>query len=323
MNRTDRLVALVMLLQSRRVITAAEMADHFEITERTIYRDIAALCEAGVPIIGEAGVGYSLTRGYQLPPVMFSPEEAFALVTGGLLAERMTDDSVRKPIITALGKLTAVLPNELQNRVHRLKKSMHVGHFQQHTGPVSLSQVQAAMAGKQVMHLQYLGASRGLATDRVIEPLGLVYYLDHWHLIAWCRLRGEVRDFRVDRIIKCEILPEPSPPRGDFDLSAYLSSCTQPALKETAILHFHPRLIETVRRHWGPMLIREQTHEGAIRVHLSYAHPDHLARWLLSFGKMVTIISPDSLRNELIIAAEDAISHHSRVEKKQAEPILT
>ncbi len=121
MNRTDRLVALVMLLQSRRVVTAAEMAAHFEVTERTVYRDLAALGEGGVPIVGEPGVGYSLMRGYHLPPVMFSPEETFALVTGGLLAERMTDGSVREAMRSALVKLTAVLPADLKDRVERLQ----------------------------------------------------------------------------------------------------------------------------------------------------------------------------------------------------------
>ncbi|NJM37828.1 MAG: YafY family transcriptional regulator [Akkermansiaceae bacterium] len=184
MNRTDRLVSLVMLLQSRRVMTAAEMAAHFEITERTIYRDLAALGEGGVPIIGEPGVGYSLMRGYQLPPVMFSPEEAAALVTSGMLAEQMTDQSVRGPMRTALAKLTAILPMEQQNRVQRLRGAMSVQGQKPTPGPVSLSNIQAATADRQVLRLQYNGATRGHATERDVEPLGLVYYLQQWHLIA-------------------------------------------------------------------------------------------------------------------------------------------
>ncbi|HSI11296.1 MAG TPA: HTH domain-containing protein, partial [Chthoniobacter sp.] len=138
MNRTDRLVALVMYLQSRRVCTAAQMAEHFEITERTVYRDLAALGEAGVPILGEAGVGYTLMRGYHLPPVMFSPDEALALVTGGLLAERMTDDTTRSAIRSALGKVNVVLPADLQRRVHRLRESMQISGRKPGVGPVSL-----------------------------------------------------------------------------------------------------------------------------------------------------------------------------------------
>ncbi|MDI1319817.1 MAG: HTH domain-containing protein, partial [bacterium] len=91
MNRTDRLVAMVLHLQGRRVVRASELAEHFSITERTVYRDIAALGEAGVPIVGEAGVGYCLLKGYQLPPVMFTADEATSLVVGGELVKQVTD----------------------------------------------------------------------------------------------------------------------------------------------------------------------------------------------------------------------------------------
>jgi predicted DNA-binding transcriptional regulator YafY len=311
MNRTDRLVALVMLLQSRRVITAAEMAAHFEITERTVYRDLAALGEGGVPIVGEPGVGYSLMRGYQLPPVMFSTQEAFALVTGGMLAERMTDDSVRDPMRTALGKLTAVLPADLQARVHHLREAMQVRSRKPGAGPVPLSRVQMAMAERRVIRLRYLGAQRGSATTREVEPLGLVFYLDHWHLIAWCRLRAEVRDFRVDRILECDLLHEPSPPRPDFDLAQHLLCLFQPGQSSVAELSFHPRLLETVRRHWGPALLEESTDHEWVRVRLTCGESTYLARWLLSFGGKVRVIAPDSLRLELITAAQEVIAHHS------------
>jgi predicted DNA-binding transcriptional regulator YafY len=314
MNRTDRLVALVMLLQSRRVITAAEMATHFEITERTVYRDLAALGEGGVPIVGEPGVGYRLMRGYHLPPVMFSPEEAFSLVTGGLLAERMTDDSVGGPMRTAMGKLTAVLPADLQQRVHGLQTAMHVSARKPSTGSVPLSQVQVALAERRVMRLRYLGASRGHATERDVEPLGLLFYLDHWHLIAWCRLRNEVRDFRVDRLVDCELLHEPSPPRHDFDLTAYLTNSCLPVTSEVADLEFHPRLIEAVRRHWGPLLLAETVAENDwVRVQISYGESDYLARWLLAFGDQLRIITPENLRKQLIQAGQEAILHHEKI----------
>src|SRR6187551_462883 len=95
MNRVDRLLALIVFLQSRRVVTAEQLAAHFELSVRTIYRDLAALGEAGVPIVAEAGVGYALLRGYHLPPVNFTAEEASALVTGGLLVGQFADASVR------------------------------------------------------------------------------------------------------------------------------------------------------------------------------------------------------------------------------------
>jgi predicted DNA-binding transcriptional regulator YafY len=120
MNRTDRLVAMVLFLQGRRVVRAAEMAKHFEVTERTIYRDMSALGEAGVPISGEAGVGYCLMKGYQLPPVMFTAEEASALFVGGELVKQFTDASLQGPMASALDKLRAVLPRDRQDHVEKL-----------------------------------------------------------------------------------------------------------------------------------------------------------------------------------------------------------
>ncbi len=321
MNRTDRLVALVMLLQSRRVITAAEMAAHFEITERTVYRDLAALGEGGVPIIGEPGVGYSLMRGYQLPPVMFSSQEAFSLVTAGLLAERMTDDSVRQPMRTALGKLTAVLPVDLQSKVHHLSKSMHIGTLRPGSGPVSLSSVQTAMADRHVLQIHYHGALRGQPTHRTIEPLGLVFYLDHWHLIAWCRLREEVRDFRVDRIVGCEILLEKSPPRPEFNLESYTAQCWQQKTYETAELELDHQIVEGIKRHWGPYLHIDAETERGIIATVQYDNAEYLAHALLSHGNKVRIISPKSLRTAVVKLAQQALTHHGQATKKSPTEI--
>src|SRR5271154_742128 len=120
MNRTDRLVAMVLHLQGRRVVRAEELATHFSVNIRTVYRDIAALGEAGVPISGEAGVGYCLMKGYQLPPVMFTADEATSLFVGGELVKQFTDASLHGPMTSALDKLRAVLPRDRQDHVERL-----------------------------------------------------------------------------------------------------------------------------------------------------------------------------------------------------------
>ena len=313
MNRTDRLVALVMMLQSRRVTTAAEMARHFEITERTVYRDIAALGESGVPIVGEPGVGYSLMRGYHLPPVMFSSDEAFALITGGLLTERMTDGSMRSAIRSAVGKVTAVLPVALQGRTERLRKTIIVGGRSPALGAVPLSTVQQALAEGRVLKLQYRGAARGEATERIAEPLGLVFYLEHWHLIAWCRLREDVRDFRVDRIIKCDTLPDTIPPRPDFDLSNHLSRCMTEERGEFAVVEVPALSIESVRRYWGPTIVEEQTLGARVRVRFAFRADglDYVARWLLGMGTDAEILSPASLKDKVVALALATVKHHA------------
>ena len=126
MNRTDRLVAMVMYLQGRRLVRAEELARHFEISVRTVYRDVSALGEAGVPVTGEAGVGYSLVKGYHLPPVMFTAEEAMALAVGEDLVKQFTDRSLAAPMASALLKIRSVLPRPSQDDLDRLAGSIAV-----------------------------------------------------------------------------------------------------------------------------------------------------------------------------------------------------
>jgi predicted DNA-binding transcriptional regulator YafY len=314
MNRTDRLVAMVMLLQSQRVITAAQMAAHFEITERTVYRDLASLGESGVPVVGEAGVGYSLMRGYHLPPVMFSTEEAFALVTGGLLAERMSDASMRESIRSSLGKITAVLPAALQDRINRLRRTMVVQEGSPTKGAVPLNVVQSAIAEGCLLRLLYHGAARGESTERIVEPLGLVFYLDYWHLIAWCRLRDDVRDFRVDRIMQCATVAEFLVPRADFDLTDHLARCMRPDHGETALLELPTLLMERVRRTWGPVILAEQVNGSQTRLTLSFreSDADYFGHWLLSMGTQVTILAPATLRDKVAALAQATTAHHQK-----------
>ena len=313
MNRTDRLVSLVMLLQSRRVMTAAEMAAHFEITERTVYRDLAALGEGGVPIVGEPGVGYSLMRGYQLPPVMFTSEEAAALVTSGMLAEQMTDRSVRGPMRTALAKLTAILPADQQQRAHRLQDAMAVQNQKPTSGVVPLSQIQAATADRQLLRLKYHGASRGHATEREVEPLGFVYYLQQWHLIAWCRLRNEVRDFRVDRIARCELLPEHLPKRADFDLQTFLSQQCFEGNASAVVIKVHPSLVESVQRNWGSTATNLGTEAEWVRFQLQTSSLEYMARWLVGLGNQVVVLEPAALVQQVIETAEATWRHHEKM----------
>src|ERR1043165_9379419 len=165
MNRTDRLVAMVMHLQGRRVVGAEDMAAHFEVSVRTIYRDIAALGEAGVPITGEAGVGYSLVRSYHLPPVMLTADEAASLFVGAEMVRQFTDASLSGPMNAALDKLRAVLPRDRQEHVERLARQT-VGVGRPNHGAADpesqpwLLAVQRGVAQRRVLRLSYRGRER-------------------------------------------------------------------------------------------------------------------------------------------------------------------
>lgn len=301
MNRVDRLVAIALRLQSRRVVRAEDLAAHFEISVRTIYRDLAALGEAGIPIVGEAGVGYSLMKGYHLPPVMFTAEEASALFFGEKLVEQFTDASLRKQMESALVKIRSVLPRDRQDYLDRLERSTAVLHRPAHTVPRLASEalipLQRALAERRVLALDYQGGERREMTKRAVEPLGLVYYAENWHLIAYCRLRRDVRDFRTDRILKLELRDEPCPSRPDFSLKAYLEE-QQTCDRNFAMaqVRFLPEALERVRRehHWG--LVEEKPAPDGVIVTLLTHSLEWLAGWVLSFGAKAEALGPDRFR---------------------------
>src|SRR6185369_916914 len=170
MNRVDRLMAMVVCLQSRRVVRGEDMAARFEIILRTVYRDLAALNEAGIPIIGEAGVGYSLMKGYHLPPVMLTVEEANALSLSGKLVEHLNDASLRKQMDSALLKIRSVLPRERLDDLDRLERYTAVVPDWRPGLPrlssESLIPIQRALAERRVMAMEYQGAQRPEVTRR-------------------------------------------------------------------------------------------------------------------------------------------------------------
>ncbi len=321
MNRVDRLMAIVVHLQGRRVVRAEDLAARFEISVRTVYRDIAALGEAGIPIMGEAGVGYGLMKGYSLPPVMFTADEASALFTGGKLVEHLTDASLQRPMQSALLKIRSVLPRDRQDYLDHLEKSTAVvWRGLSPTSDVSsevLVPIQRALAEHRVLALDYHVVQRREMTRRQVEPLGLVFYADHWHLIAYCRLRRDVRDFRTDRIAKLEVVNEQFDDHVDFSLRRYLEAAAQEGRFESARVRFRPEAMERVRREWTCRLVDEKPEpEGTVVTLLAYTL-DWLAEWLFSFGSQAEVLAPERLRQIIAdeafrVAAQYAADAHWR-----------
>lgn len=306
MNRTDRLVAMVLYLQGRRVVRAAEMAEHFGVTERTIYRDVAALGEAGVPIAGEAGVGYSLLKGYHLPPVMFTAEEATALFVGGALVRQFTDPSLHAPMASALEKLRAVLPRESQDHVERLGRGTVVLGRGDGAGAAAprLLPVQHAVVQRRVLHLAYRAPGRAEETEREVEPLGVAYTGDAWYLVAWCRLRRDLRHFRMDRIRRLELRSERFAPRPGFNLARHLREEGARGDTHPARVWFAADAQERARRESYATLVEERARDGGVEFALFTLSYAWLARWLLSFGPDAEALEPRELRD--LVRAEAA-----------------
>lgn len=206
MRRADRLFQIVLLLDRRRAVTAREIADALNISERTVYRDIADLSRAGVPISGEAGVGYMLRSGYRLPPLMFDPEELMALALGTRMVKGWTDEALGRAAERALLRIEAVLPRQLKDQPARdalLVPDFHVP--EKMVAP--LGKLRQCIAESKKAQLAYTRLD-GEASSRTIWPLGLVFWGETWTLAAWCELRGDFRTFRPDRMGDVAVLAD-------------------------------------------------------------------------------------------------------------------
>lgn len=320
MNRTDRLVAMVMHLQGRRVVRAEDMAAHFEVSVRTIYRDIAALGEAGVPIAGEAGVGYSLVRGYHLPPVMLTEDEAAALVVGSEMVRQFADASLSGPMTAALDKLRAVLPRDRQEHVDRLARQTvilgRIGPTQSDpAGQSWLLAVQRAVAQRRVVRMTYRGREQA-ETARDVEPLGIVCYGGTWHMVAWCRLRADVRHFRVDRIRTLTLGEELFPARTEFSLTKHLEACASRYAMLPVRVWFADAVIDRARRESYGTLVEEVRRDDGAEYSFTTWSLDWLANWLLSFGGKAEAVAPAELRERVCEGIEE-------VSRRYAADLLT
>jgi predicted DNA-binding transcriptional regulator YafY len=321
MNRTDRLVAMVMYLQGRRLARAEDMSAHFEVSVRTIYRDIAALSESGVPIVGEAGVGYSLLKSYSLPPVMLTAEEASSLFMGAELAKQLTDGSLKSPLEAALLKLRAVLPRDRQDHIDQLTKRTVIFGPGMRGGNKRderewLLPLQEAAVRCNVVRMVYRSRDRD-ETTREVEPLGASFYGGIWYLIAWCRLRGEMRHFRFDRIESATVCPEKFQPRHGFSLREHLAACKSQSDLILVRLRLRCRVIERLRRESILPLHEVKRDAEWMEVSMSTHSLDWLGQWLLAFGPEVEALDPPELRVRIREQAE----HIAGIYSEQSEPV--
>ena len=206
MRRADRLFQIVQLIRGRRLSTAAFLAERLEVSQRTIYRDVADLQHQGVPIEGEAGVGYRLGAGFELPPLMFSQGEANALVAAARLAQAWLDPGLAREVEGALGKILSVLPPaaRLAAEAQALYAPL-VGLDAR--AQATLQALREAVQSCHVVEIDYADV-QGRPSLRRLRPLGCFYWGKVWTLSAWCELRNDFRGFRIDRIAAFTVLPE-------------------------------------------------------------------------------------------------------------------
>jgi predicted DNA-binding transcriptional regulator YafY len=302
MNRIDRISAILIQLQSRRVVKASDIADRFGISLRTVYRDVRSLEEAGIPVIGEAGVGYSLVEGYRLPPVMFSREEATAFLTAEKFVEKMTDASTAAQHKSAMYKVRAILKTAEKDLLENMDNSIEVLKSQSQRRVNNNDHIQAILNGianNKVLIINYMAGYTQQQTKREIEPVGIFYLDSYWHLIAFCRMRNDYRDFRMDRIQSLQ----------DTDLTfdgkhpslkQYIARTASEHKMETIVIQVYNKIIRFIneQKYYNGFVSEKQGPEWVEMTFLTIS-TEGFARWFMTFGDLAEIISPQSVKDRV------------------------
>ena len=296
MNRVDRLLGYLLLFQSRGLMRAQDFAAQFEISERTVYRDIQALCEVGVPIAAMPGEGYRLLDGYYLPPITFTPEEARSLFLAiSMLSGFTTEGKTQTAAATALDKIRAILP---QNSLHQLEALQAIIHFYAFPSPPlsfddpTFLRLQEAIHQHRVVHLRYHAQHSNEVTDRDVEPLNLLYFDKTWMLTAYCRLRHASRVFRLDRIDRLRVLEEifavhewgEGQQRGRGERPLQIT------------VRFDRSILRWVQERQHFTYAYNQDEQTMVYRLRSF---DQIETWLLTWGGKMELLEPSELRQQL------------------------
>jgi len=221
MNRVDRLFAIVTLLQSKKFVTGEEIADRFEMSVRTVYRDIKAISESGIPVSFNPNKGYFIVPGYFTPPVSFSIEEANALLLSQTLVGGFTDQTIQQDFSSAMTKIRSVLRQIDKEKLSILESGIKMQLPRRLDAEFDyLSRIQRAITEQVQVNIGYENLKQEVST-RLVEPIGLVFYAFSWHMIAYCHLRKDYRDFKITRIKSIQLTQESFKVKKHIPLGEY------------------------------------------------------------------------------------------------------
>lgn len=295
-KRFDRIVAILIQLQSQRIVRAQELADRFQVSLRTIYRDIRSLEAAGVPVAGEAGVGYFITDGYRLPPVMFSREEAASFVAAEKLMQKFTDANLRRHYASALFKVKSVLRGQEKDYITALESHIHTVPLTAEV-PDALGVFFDSIAERKQVEITYQAFDSDDIFQRHIEPVGLFHERSFWHVIGYCHLRKDYRQFRTDRILSIARTHLPftidhHPPMEELRSRTESSPDVRVVIrvKKPAV-----RYLRHSRKFYG--FVSEVEKDGKVEMtFMTWNGCEGLARWYLTFGDHAEIVEPEFFR---------------------------
>ncbi|MBT2622890.1 MULTISPECIES: helix-turn-helix transcriptional regulator [Chryseobacterium] len=300
LKKLDRVTAILTQLQSKPLVRAQDLAEKFEVSIRTIYRDVKTLENAGIPILGEAGSGYSLMDGYKLPPVMFTKEEVLSFITAEKLMQKYSHQSLGSHYQTAMEKVRSVLKNSDKNLIKNIEKQIDI--FNYHAPTIEtikniIPTILESIAEKTQLSIEYKSIDSKVS-NRVIEAVGVFLEFNYWYIMAFCTLRKDFRQFRVDRILQVAKTSNPFSQEyggiNDYRRNSKNEVTVVKLLVEKKIMNH----LANSKKYYG-LTEEVETEEGMLLTFETEWINDGFPRWLITFADYAVILEPEMLKVRL------------------------
>lgn len=314
-NVATRLLSLILLLQSRPIWKAGELAQELGVSERTVHRYMTMLDEMGIPIYSERGPygGFSLLRGYRLPPLIFTAEEATVLYMGANLVREVWGRTFGDAVTSVTAKLDNVLPDSLRQQVEMARHSLVVDSLtarDYRPWEETLHELRQCTLEHRCVQLTYRAPGRAHASCRIVEPYGLTFQWGLWYLVGMCHLRRETRTFRVDRIEEAKRLEQTFTMPPGFSVRQYLARTLWDKPAHQIVVHIDARLATKVRdlhSHW--MELTDQP-DGSTIARFGVHNLDWATGWVLGLGSAARALEPPELVARVVEAAKGALARY-------------
>ena len=317
-NVATRLISIILMLQSRGTLKASQLAEELEVSERTIHRYMGMLDEMGIPIYSERGPygGFSLVRGYKLPPLVFAPEEATVLYLGAELVKDIWGSSYRDAAVAAMAKLDNVLPDALRKEVSQAQRGFVVtGWLRRDYGPWApvLDDLRRCIARRRQVQVVYR-SFRQEVTERLVDPYALALQWGNWYLAGYCHLRGALRTFRVDRIQASSPTDATFEVPPGFSARKHLQSMSEerPSTYYRVAVHFSPEVAHIVRERQEEWQQLTEHHDGSVTLSFDASDLAWPCRWVLTYQDKATVVGPPELAAAVRDAAQSIAARYAR-----------
>lgn len=313
MNKFDRVISTLILLQTKKILKASSISERFGISLRTVYRDISTLKNAGIPIIGDPGIGYSIMDGYRLPPIMFNEGEALALLTAEKFIGKITDKATQASYSEAMTKIKAILRSTDKQSLAVLEDSISFSSYKLWENKSYLQDLFKCIASKAVLKIEYQKAD-GSTSNRKVESIGCYHQYNDWYLVAYCQNKKAYRTFKMNRILHLQVL-EQHFDTEHISLQAYIDQQTQAwrdrqQFQSVEVAFNKSVLQHAERRKYYFGFVEQVEEEKVVRMKFLNSSMEFMARWLLQFGNQASVLEPLELKSRMKQLATELYEHY-------------